>query len=179
VSFSICEEIVRQALGWDQAETTGKAAGSSVNAVRARAQGAPPGGEEGSNDESAVPRTGEDKKGKEEPGQGEKGGRKIGRRASIKIEIIREGGQVAVINSDLFANCWRMNVLDKAQEHHRGTREWVFDGVKIFVSKGDEEVVANGDGEKPKTLFWLMGGGGTGKSVTIAVVCKRCELGVG
>ena len=35
------------------------------------------------------------------------------------------------------------------------------------------DVVARGEGGKVKTLFWLMGGGGTGKSVTIAVVCKR------
>ena len=35
------------------------------------------------------------------------------------------------------------------------------------------DVVARGEGGKVKTLFWLMGGGGTGKSVTVAVVCKR------
>ena len=35
------------------------------------------------------------------------------------------------------------------------------------------DVIARGEGGKVKTLFWLMGGGGTGKSVTIAVVCKR------
>ena len=35
------------------------------------------------------------------------------------------------------------------------------------------DIVARGEGGKVKTLFWLMGGGGTGKSVTIAVVCKR------
>ena len=35
------------------------------------------------------------------------------------------------------------------------------------------DVIAMKEGGKVKTLFWLMGGGGTGKSVTIAVVCKK------
>ena len=26
----------------------------------------------------------------------------------------------------------------KAKEHHRGTREWVFNGVKVFVNTSDE-----------------------------------------
>ena len=40
-------------------------------------------------------------------------------------------------------------------------------------SKNPTDVAASEEGGKLKTLFWLMGGGGTGKSVTIAVVCKR------
>ena len=85
--------------------------------------------------------------------------------------VITHGGKVVAKIPGGF-NSW--DVLDrKAKEHHRGTREWVFIEVRRFCEMKDEDVIAKGGEEKAKTLFWLMGGGGTGKSVTIAVVCKR------
>jgi len=115
------------------------------------------------------------------------------RRTSITLTTL-SGKAVTTIKGG--ADSWDL-VEQKALEHHRGTREWVFIEVGRFCDLGAGEfwwggrrvrvgresrhsqhppradVVARGEGEKVKTLFWLMGGGGTGKSVTIAVVCKR------
>ena len=53
-------------------------------------------------------------------------------------------------------------IADKRQQHLKGTREWVFDAV--------EKWRVNPEAAK---LFWLVGGGGTGKSVAAAELLAR------
>ena len=48
-------------------------------------------------------------------------------------------------------------IADKRRQHLQGTREWVFDAVEKWRIDPDAA-----------KLFWLVGGGGTGKSVAAA-----------
>ena len=179
VSFATCEELVKQAVGRNVGGVEGKvAAGSGVNAVRIAAELS-----------------------KEEPNEaGESAATtnakaaKSDSRRRTSVTITHQGQVVATIKGG--TDSWDI-IEAKAKEHHQGTREWVFREVTAFLDLTDKgecagramvggmstvshrssnnptDIVANEEG-KAKTLFWLMGGGGTGKSVTIAVVCKRC-----
>ena len=53
-------------------------------------------------------------------------------------------------------------IADKRQQHLKGTREWVFDTVEKWRVDPDAA-----------KLFWLVGGGGTGKSVAAAELLAR------
>ena len=53
-------------------------------------------------------------------------------------------------------------IADKRQQHLKGTREWVFDTVEKWRVDPDAA-----------QLFWLVGGGGTGKSVAAAELLAR------
>lgn len=53
-------------------------------------------------------------------------------------------------------------ISEKAAEHLGGTREWVFDAVDEWLGATEAS-----------RLFWLMGGGGTGKSVVSAELVRR------
>jgi len=53
---------------------------------------------------------------------------------------------------------------DKLRLHMTGTREWVFAAFDAWLAK---------DAASTDKLFWLMGGGGTGKSVAFSVLLDR------
>ena len=53
-------------------------------------------------------------------------------------------------------------IVDKRGQHLQGTREWVFDAVEKWRKD-----------PKSAKLFWLVGGGGTGKSVAAAELLAR------
>ena len=78
----------------------------------------------------------------------------------------REGGPPASPTNSTAAQSRGMDfsaiIADKRQQHLKGTREWVFDAVEKWR-------------EDPKSakLFWLVGGGGTGKSVAAAELLAR------
>lgn len=51
----------------------------------------------------------------------------------------------------------------KQREHFPGTREWLFNEVENWLNSND----------RTKRVFWLVGGGGTGKSVVSAQLMAR------
>ena len=53
-------------------------------------------------------------------------------------------------------------IAEKRGQHLPGTREWVFDAVEKWRVEQDAA-----------KLFWLVGGGGTGKSVAAAELLAR------
>ena len=60
--------------------------------------------------------------------------------------------------------------LEKLSQHQAGTREWAFaEIVKWLDSMPDAEF------EAAAMLFWMMGGGGTGKSVLTAELMRRLD----
>lgn len=68
------------------------------------------------------------------------------------------GGQLKACD---FAPLWK----EKHQTHLMGTREWAFTAVEGWLRN-----------PKASKLFWLTGGGGTGKSVLCAELLRRLQV---
>ena len=68
------------------------------------------------------------------------------------------GGQLKAYD---FAPLWK----EKHQTHLMGTREWAFTAVEGWLKN-----------PKASKLFWLTGGGGTGKSVLCAELLRRLQV---
>lgn len=73
------------------------------------------------------------------------------------VELLEEG---RVSAKHEFSNL----LSEKRRQHFAGTREWLFAEVEQWLAD-----------ERGSSLFWLLGGGGTGKTVVSAVLLERLK----